>query len=129
MTNNNAINGGPIHKMCAMAFALISLIAIPAVSQESEFDFDLLFRGGFVLDGTGIFDRDIGDEVAEGNTVLYDDGDSVEIQSGSDGLRFLLVSGKPIAEPIAWRGPIVMNTDEELMTAFEEYRKGTFIKK
>ena len=83
----------------------------------------------FVLDGTGYFDKEIGDEVNEGNTVLYNDGDTVEIQSGEDGLRFLLISGKPIGEPIAWRGPIVMNTDEELVTAFEEYRAGTFIKK
>ena len=83
----------------------------------------------FVLDGTGFFDKEIGDAVNEGNTVLYNDGDTIEIQSGEDGLRFLLISGKPIGEPIAWRGPIVMNTDEELVTAFEEYRAGTFIKK
>jgi redox-sensitive bicupin YhaK (pirin superfamily) len=83
----------------------------------------------FVLDGTGIFDSEIGDGVPEGNTVLYEDGDTVHIRAGDDGLRFLLISGKPISEAIAWRGPIVMNTDEELMTAFEEYRAGTFIKK
>ena len=83
----------------------------------------------FVLDGTGFFDKKSGDAIGEGNTVLYGDGDSVELQSGDSGLRFLLISGKPIGEPVAWRGPIVMNTDKELMTAFEEYRTGTFIKK
>ena len=82
----------------------------------------------FVLDGSGFFDREVGDGVTEGGTVLFHDGDAVEIHSGDNGLRFLLVSGKPLGEPIAWRGPIVMNTDEELMTAFEEYRRGTFIK-
>ena len=45
------------------------------------------------------------------------------------GLRLLLISGKPLHEPIAWRGPIVMNTDAELELAFKEYREGTFIKK
>ena len=44
------------------------------------------------------------------------------------GIRFLLVSGEPIQEPVAWRGPIVMNTNEELRQAFEEYRNGTFLK-
>ena len=83
----------------------------------------------FILDGTGFFDKKNEDAVDEGNTVLYEDGDSVAVQSGDSGLRFLLISGKPIGEPVAWRGPIVMNRDEELMTAFEEYRAGTFIKK
>nr|WP_256360053.1 pirin-like C-terminal cupin domain-containing protein [Methanococcoides sp. NM1] len=46
--------------------------------------------------------------------------------AGNKGLRFLLVSGKPINEPVAWYGPIVMNTQEELKVAFEEYRNGTF---
>jgi redox-sensitive bicupin YhaK (pirin superfamily) len=59
---------------------------------------------------------------------LFEDGDGVSIQTEGDTLRCLLVSGKPIGEPVAWRGPIVMNTDEELRTAFEEYRQGTFIK-
>lgn len=60
--------------------------------------------------------------------VLYDDGDEVVITAKETPLRFLLVSGKPIGEPVAWYGPIVMNTQEELQTAFEEYEKGTFIK-
>jgi redox-sensitive bicupin YhaK (pirin superfamily) len=80
-------------------------------------------------DGTGFFDKKSKDAVGEGNTVLYGDGDSVAVQSGAGSVRFLLISGKPIGEPVAWRGPIVMNRDEELMTAFEEYRAGTFIKK
>jgi redox-sensitive bicupin YhaK (pirin superfamily) len=60
--------------------------------------------------------------------VLFGDGDSIEVTAGEKGVRFLLISGKPIGEPVAWYGPIVMNTQEELKTAFEEYRSGTFIK-
>jgi redox-sensitive bicupin YhaK (pirin superfamily) len=60
--------------------------------------------------------------------VLFDSGDEVVVQAGDQGLRFLLVSGTPLQEPIAWRGPIVMNTQEELKTAFEEYQNGTFLK-
>ncbi|MCX6539652.1 MAG: pirin family protein [Acidobacteria bacterium] len=60
--------------------------------------------------------------------VLFDSGDEVVVQAGDQGLRFLLVSGTPLQEPVAWRGPIVMNTQEELRTAFEEYQNGTFLK-
>lgn len=58
----------------------------------------------------------------------YGDGASVAVTTAMEPVRFLLVSGKPIGEPVAWRGPIVMNTQEELRIAFEEYGKGTFIK-
>ena len=59
---------------------------------------------------------------------LFGDGDGVHIRSSGDGLRFLLISGRPLNEPVAWHGPIVMNTQEELELAFEEYRTGTFLK-
>jgi redox-sensitive bicupin YhaK (pirin superfamily) len=59
---------------------------------------------------------------------LFDDGDHIMVSTEGAAVRFLLISGKPIKEPVAWYGPIVMNTDEELETAFEEYRNGTFIK-
>lgn len=62
------------------------------------------------------------------NLVLYDDGDAVLISTEASPVRFILVSGKPIGEPVAWYGPIVMNSQEELKIAFEEYEKGTFIK-
>ncbi len=61
--------------------------------------------------------------------VLYGDGEEVEVVAEKDGVRFLLVSGKPLGEPVAWYGPIVMNTQEELRVAFEEYQNGTFIRK
>ena len=60
--------------------------------------------------------------------ILFDRGDEVTLQAGDDGIRFLLVSGKPLEEPVAWRGPIVMNTQEQLRQAFEELDRGTFLK-
>ncbi len=60
--------------------------------------------------------------------VLFDRGDEIVVQAGDEGIRFLLVSGKPIEEPVAWYGPIVMNTEAELQTAFRELRNGTFIR-
>jgi redox-sensitive bicupin YhaK (pirin superfamily) len=61
--------------------------------------------------------------------ILFDRGDEVTLQAGEDGMRFLLVSGKPIEEPVAWYGPIVMNTQAELRQAFEELESGTFLRK
>ena len=65
-----------------------------------------------------------------GNRTLveFGKGDEVVVRAGEDGVRFLLISGAPIAEPVAWHGPIVMNTQEELMQAMRELRNGTFIK-
>jgi redox-sensitive bicupin YhaK (pirin superfamily) len=60
--------------------------------------------------------------------VLFDSGDDVTVQAGEDGIRFLLVSGKPLEEPVAWYGPIVMNTQDQLRDAFEELKRGTFLK-
>ena len=60
--------------------------------------------------------------------VLFDAGDEVTVQAGEDGIRFLLVSGQPLEEPVAWYGPIVMNTQAELKQAVSELRAGTFIK-
>jgi redox-sensitive bicupin YhaK (pirin superfamily) len=68
-------------------------------------------------------------EVADNRSlVLFDSGDEVTVQAGDEGIRFLLVSGRPIEEPVAWYGPIVMNTPEELQQAFDEFRAGTFLK-
>jgi len=60
--------------------------------------------------------------------VLFDRGDELVVQAGDDGIRFLLVSGEPLEEPVAWYGPIVMNTQEQLQQAFTELREGTFLK-
>ena len=60
--------------------------------------------------------------------VLFDRGDEIVVQAGDEGIRFLLVSGRPLEEPVAWYGPIVMNTQQELQRAISELRAGTFIK-
>ena len=99
----------------------------------------------YVFDGSGVF-RDASDPQgvltdrvggsgepvleAAGNRslVLFDTGDEVVVRAGPEGIRFLLVSGRPIEEPVAWMGPIVMNTEDELRHAYAELRGGTFIK-
>jgi quercetin 2,3-dioxygenase len=67
-------------------------------------------------------------EIGNRSLVLFDRGDEVVVQAGDEGIRFLLVSGQPIEEPVAWYGPIVMNTEDQLRQAFAELRNGTFIK-
>jgi quercetin 2,3-dioxygenase len=67
-------------------------------------------------------------EAADRSLVLFDRGDEVVVQAGDDGVRFLLVSGQPLEEPVAWYGPIVMNTQEQLRQAFEELQDNTFLK-
>jgi redox-sensitive bicupin YhaK (pirin superfamily) len=81
----------------------------------------------YVFDGSGTF-RDSSAQIANRSLVLFDRGDEVVVHAGSEGIRFLLVSGKPIEEPVAWGGPIVMNTQQELQQAFVELERGTFIK-
>ena len=99
----------------------------------------------YVIDGDGIFcdekkpySYDVEGEnyfdftrkpfIEQGNIILFDKGDKITIATDDKAIRFLLISGKPIGEPVAWYGPIVMNTQEELRIAFEEYNNGTFIK-
>src|ERR1051326_6729118 len=79
-------------------------------------------------EGVGWADTAPPKEAGNRSLVLFDSGDEVEVQAGEDGIRVLLVSGKPLQEPVAWYGPIVMNTQEELRQAFEELQKGTFLK-
>ncbi|MBP1717495.1 MAG: Pirin domain protein [Deltaproteobacteria bacterium] len=62
------------------------------------------------------------------NLILFEDGDEMAVTTQDEPVRFLLISGKPIREPVAWYGPIVMNTQAELRVAFEEYERGTFVK-
>lgn len=69
-----------------------------------------------------------GEILGNRSLILFDSGDEVVVQAGDEGIRFLLVSGKPIEEPVAWHGPIVMNTEGELRQAFSELQNGTFIK-
>ena len=83
----------------------------------------------YILSGAASFDES-GDRYHRETVVLYErEGDSVKIETKQDPVRFIFVAGKPLGEPVAWGGPIVMNTREELRVAFDEYEKGTFIKK
>lgn len=82
----------------------------------------------YVIEGQGHFDEAKKQLIANGTVCLYADGDHIAVTTAEEPVRFLLISGKPINEPVAWYGPIVMNSDEELQLAFEEYRNGTFIK-
>ncbi len=82
----------------------------------------------YEAEGINYFDLQRDPLVGNGTIVLFADGDEIMVSTEEQGVRFLLISGKPIGEPVAWYGPIVMNTQEELRVAFEEYRQGTFIK-
>ena len=79
-------------------------------------------------EGVGWADTSLTEEADNRSLVLFDTGDEVTVQAGEMGIRFLLVSGKPLKEPVAWYGPIVMNTQEQLQQAFSEYQAGTFLK-
>jgi redox-sensitive bicupin YhaK (pirin superfamily) len=79
-------------------------------------------------EGIGWSDTTPPASVGNRSLILFDSGDEVTVQAGDDGIRFLLVSGKPLQEPVAWYGPIVMNTQEQLRQAFEELERGTFLK-
>ncbi len=78
--------------------------------------------------GATLAPETVRDAAGNRSLVLFDSGDEVTVQAGEEGIRFLLVSGRPIAEPVAWYGPIVMNTQAELRRAYEELQRGTFIK-
>lgn len=81
----------------------------------------------YVYDGVALFPgRDT--FVRSEELVLLERGDRIDVKAGADGARLLLIGGKPLDEKIAWKGPIVMNTDKEINTAFEEFYNGSFIK-
>lgn len=82
----------------------------------------------YVLGGTGAFDVDRGRLIGDGHLAFFGDGDVVSVLAAAEAVRFLLISGRPIREPIASQGSIVMNTQEELRVAFEELERGTFVK-
>ncbi len=79
-------------------------------------------------EGVGWLDTAPPAEADNRSLVVFDRGDEVEVQAGEEGIRFLMVSGKPLGEPVAWYGPIVMNTQQELKDAFEDLDRGTFLK-
>src|SRR3989454_7620430 len=84
---------------------------------------------GVLTDRPGPVESVAREQTGNRSLVLFDAGDEVTVQAGDAGIRFLLVSGRPLEEPVAWYGPIVMNTEEELREAYAELRAGTFIDK
>ena len=82
----------------------------------------------YVFEGEGTFDPSAGPS-GDGTLVLYGPGSQIEVKTENRPVRFLLVSGQPLKEPIAWYGPIVMNTQAEIRSAFREFEEGTFVKK
>jgi len=83
----------------------------------------------YMIGGEGTFDPAEEHAVQNRDLILFSEGASIQARSSEGGMRFLVFAGKPLGEPVAWRGPIVMNTREELQQAFREYEEGTFVKK
>ncbi|UYP44057.1 hypothetical protein NEF87_000342 [Candidatus Lokiarchaeum ossiferum] len=101
------------------------------VNPNSEFRYELNEKFtifAYILEGEGLFSDESEEQFGKDHLILWDQGTEVKIRTKENSVRFLLISGKPINEPIAWYGPIVMNTDDELAIAFKEYREGTFLK-
>ncbi|MEZ5338851.1 MAG: pirin family protein [bacterium] len=97
------------------------------------FEGDGTFRGasgpqGVMTEGTNPGDEAVLVPAGNRSLVLFDSGDEVVVSAGEQGIRFLLVSGRPLREPVAWHGPIVMNRPEELRQAYQELQDGTFIR-
>jgi redox-sensitive bicupin YhaK (pirin superfamily) len=88
--------------------------------DKKPFSFDVVGDSYFDMSGKSFVENEM--------LVLFEDGEFIMVSTEEEPVRFLLISGKPIKEPVAWRGPIVMNTQEELRIAFKEYQNGTFIK-
>lgn len=101
------------------------------VSPDSEWEMDTdpthtLFI--YIVEGKASFGHDYPRTITAKNVVLFDSGEAIKLHTSEKPVRFLLMSGKPLREPVAWGGPIVMNTREELMQAFHELDENTFIK-
>jgi redox-sensitive bicupin YhaK (pirin superfamily) len=101
-----------------------------AIDQEKSLEIPVTKENtvfAYIYDGEALIESK---EILKGNVVIFDEGNVVKIDNRKKSLlKLLLISGKPIKEPIVWYGPIVMNTQDEIQTAFNEYRDGTFIKK
>jgi redox-sensitive bicupin YhaK (pirin superfamily) len=128
IAGNVAGTKGPVHELSVPVEYLDVTLEGEAVMEHRiprEWNaFILVFTGSLRVEGP-----DSSAPVASGTAALLGEGDVFKAVGGQEGARFLLVSGRPIREPIAWGGPIVMNTREELDEAFAEIRAGTFIRK
>ena len=97
-------------------------------ARVSQIEVGIPILNAYEVRGSGYFDMERTPHAGDRTVVLFDDGEEVMVCTEAQGVRFLLIAGRPLGEPVAWYGPIVMNTREELRVAFEEYRRGTFIK-
>ncbi|MEI7664367.1 MAG: pirin-like C-terminal cupin domain-containing protein, partial [Bacteroidota bacterium] len=95
-------------------------LVIPAAPDHTVFAY--LYEGAAMSGENGT------DQLRAGEGAIFGPGDRLLVKTGNSGARFILIAGKPIGEPVAWHGPIVMNTDEEINTAFRELKNGTFLK-
>jgi quercetin 2,3-dioxygenase len=113
-------------------FLDVSLPAGKSFTHPVEHDHTVF---AYVAEGEGYFDardtfaRETPSAHGEGTIVLYGPGNRVTVSADKKAVRFLLIAGRPLDEPIAWHGPIVMNTQRELETAFKEFQEGTFVKR
>ncbi|MCX6249793.1 MAG: pirin family protein [Bacteroidetes bacterium] len=95
-------------------------LVVPAAPDHTVF--------AYLYEGTAAFDDNNKDQLHAGEGAIFGSGDHILVKTGASGVRFILIAGKPIGESIAWHGPIVMNTDEEIDIAFRELKNGDFIK-
>jgi len=115
-------NGKFIHQTAPGNTAIAYVIDGSACFSDLEDPFS------YDAEGINYFDLRREPMPSDGTLVLFGDGEQITVAAGERGARFIFLSGKPLREPVAWYGPIVMNTREQLQTAFEEYENGTFIK-
>ncbi len=117
---------GPVDNIAADPMYLD--VAVPS-GQTKTISVELTRHAfAYVFAGAGAFHDTSGPIADNRSLIVFDSGDEVMVRAGDEGVRFLLVSGSPLREPVAWNGPIVMNTQEELRRAFDELEKGTFLK-
>jgi hypothetical protein len=122
------LNGftGPVRDILAdPEFLDISLGPDTVFTHPVQYDYTVF---AYIIGGEGTFDAREGHRMGNRDLILFGKGSSVWARSSGAGMRFLLFCGKPIGEPVAWRGPVVMNTREELHRAYQEYADGTFIR-
>jgi len=125
-------------KVAGVAGPVRDIVADPEyldISLQPDAQFSHPVKSGYmaavyVIAGNGRFDEHLQEDLVNRTMALFgNEGDAIGVRAGGKGVRFLFFSGKPLREPIAWGGPIVMNTQEELQQAFNEYENDTFIKK
>ena len=122
------VNGtaGPVHDLVVpVEYLVVTLDPLGSLDRDIP-SMNNVFA--YVFEGSMRFEKG-GPLLDQERLAVFGNGDGVTAMAGPSGARFLLVSGRPIKEPIAWGGPVVMNTEEELETAFREIRSGTFDKR